>query len=232
MMKKLFCIAASMLLLCILFAGCGKKAGSEEGRIMLNLSKELQNEQMELNSLPWFSTPEDAMKAFGLSANEIAVQERSSDKNEGGWEMYLPVYLEDLGTPANLTLYFRSSYPLVQEDKTLNKALTDACFSVCFADEAEKEAYTEKLRQTVDALEKELPEIYDDPYIGEDQILCGYRPVVEDGPASPFEYSFGTGWSIVALGEESRCERYTIVLGVRQAKTEEGQSGSALNMWV
>ena len=68
---------------------------------------------------------------------------------------YLPVYLEDLGTPANLTLYFRSSYPLVQEDKTLNKALTDACFSVCFADEAEKEAYTEKLRQTVDALEKE-----------------------------------------------------------------------------
>lgn len=233
MMKKLLSILTSLLMVSCLFAGCGKKAAaSGESRIVLDLSKELQNEQMELNSLPWFSSPEDAAKAFGLSLNEVSLREGTFNDSPEGAEMYLPVYLKDLETPAGMILYFRSDYPLLQEDRTLKRALTDVFFSVCFADEAEKEAYYEKLRQTAETLEKELPEIYDNPYMEEDRILCEYHPIIEEGPASPFAYSFGTGWSTISLGEESRCERCTIGLSVRQIKPKEERNGSALDMWV
>ena len=54
MMKKLLCMAVSMLLLCSLFAGCQKgPAAGREGRYVINLSEELDNNAGGGNGKIW-----------------------------------------------------------------------------------------------------------------------------------------------------------------------------------
>ncbi len=216
-MKKLLCMAVSVLLLCSLFASCQKKpvvSVGEEGRYVLNLSEELDNNQMELKSIPWLSSPEDVIDTFGLSLNEVLIEEGQFYGDRRGVRMYLPVYLEDLEASANLTLFFRTNYPVLKKGKTLERALTIVELTTQFADEAEEAAYFEKLKAMADFLEENRPDTYQHRE-GKEWFSFDFRSP-DDSRLPHFEHGFGTCQAPIKVSEKKVYMGCRLLLDIKQ----------------
>lgn len=228
MMKKTLSIIISIMLLCSLFTGCEKKptvSVGAEGRYLLNLSKELDNDQIQLNCLPWFSTPEDAMEVFGLDLNEVPMD---SGTLPGGRpeprqyvRMRLPVWLEDMELPADMSLFFRWDYPVPWEDEPLRIALTSINFTTYFVDyEPEEEAYLEKLQVLLDTLKENQPEVYNQKLEAVPRVIYSYRETVigTDGEPelSPISHSINVNQCAVLLSKKKAHAGLVLIFDVNQ----------------
>ncbi len=225
MMKKLLCMAVSMLLLCSLFAGCQKgPAAGREDRYVINLSEELDNNQLELNSMPWFSTPEEVMEKFGLSLNEASMYRVTLPGDRDCTRMYLPVWLEDMELPADMELLFRWDYPVPWEEEPLRVALTSVNFTTYFTDQLPgEEAYLEKLQAVLDTLAESQPEVYGPKLEAVPRMIRQYRgKMAEDGnepELSPMERCMNINQCGVRVNEKKAhgaYAGYSLIISVRQ----------------
>lgn len=240
-MKKWWCVLMSTLLLCSLLTGCEKRTVipvGQEGRYPLNLSEELNNDQLELNSLPWFSTPEEVMEAFGLSLNEVPMYQATLSGDRKYTRMYLPVWLEDMELPADMALLFRWDYPVLWEEEPLRVALTSVSFTTYFADQtSEQEIYLEKLQTVLDGLTENQPEVYNRKMEADTHMIYQYRQYRETAhenngapELAPVDYCINVNPCGIRLsGEEARAG-CTLVIDVNQPNPSFAVEGG--DLWI
>jgi len=226
-MKKWWYVLIGTMLLCSLFTGCEKRATvsvGQEGRYTLNLSEELNNDQLELNNLPWFSTPEEVMNAFGLSLNGVTMYPATLSSDRKCMRMYLPVWLEDMELPADMALLFRWDYPVPWEDEPLRVALTSVSFTTYFADQtSEQEIYFEKLQTVLNTLTENQPKLYNRKLEAATHLIYQYRQyrgtALENNgepELAPVDHCINVNQCGIRLGAEKAYAGCTLVIDVNQ----------------
>ena len=232
-MKRLFSLLfVSALLLTV--PGCGKavQPDPENGSdLTLKLSEELNNERMEFSSLPWFSSLDDMLTAYGLELEDCAVKRvtyaEPQDDKEGiakilcGLQVTVPVELDDLNASASMTLFYRYQYDQLPGGEVPETALTGVQLKTYFKDETDKTAYDEKVQELCAVLEEAQPEVYEQLFQQDEAVwrILGNSSFLEQ------DERFATVFSSTPSSTAGTGHLSGIVLSLSVESHDEAQNG-------